>query len=317
VETNAAGIPNTNVRSSPRTALLFPGQGAQTVGMADALCQSLPTARALFTRAGEILGYDLLEICVRGPAERLSATDISQPAIFVASLAAIEQLKIAEPDALATVVAAAGLSLGEYTALVYAGALTFDDGLKVVQARGRAMQAAAEATPSAMISVLGLDVPDIEPLVIEGRSTGTLEIANYLCPGNTVLSGSLAAVERVEQLAQEKGGIRTIRLSVAGAFHTNLMKPADEKLAEALAGVAIATPCVPVWSNVDAKPHTDPAEIHGLLVRQVLSPVRWEDCVRGLLADGVDRFYEIGPGRVLAGLMKRVHRKADVRNVTA
>ncbi len=317
METNAAGIPSISVRSSPRTALLFPGQGAQTVGMADALCQSLPAARALFARAEAILGYDLLEVCVRGPAERLSATDISQPAIFVASLAALEQLKIAEPDALATVVAAAGLSLGEYTALVYAGAMTFDDGLKVVQARGLAMQAAAEATPSAMISVLGLDIPDIEPLVIEGRAAGTLEIANYLCPGNTVLSGSLAAVERVEQLAQEKGGIRTIRLSVAGAFHTNLMKPADEKLAEALAGVTIVAPTVPVWSNVDAKPHTNPAEIRGLLVRQVLSPVRWEESVRGLLADGVDRFYEIGPGRVLAGLMKRVHRKADVRNVTA
>jgi [acyl-carrier-protein] S-malonyltransferase len=317
VETSAAGIPNTNVRSSLRTALLFPGQGAQTVGMADALCQSLPAAQAIFARAEVILGYDLLEICVRGPAERLSATDISQPAIFVASLAAIEQLKIDEPDALAGVVAVAGLSLGEYTALVYAGAMTFDDGLKVVQARGRAMQAAAEATPSAMVSVLGLDIPDIEPLVIESRMNGTLEIANYLCPGNTVVSGSLAAIERIEQLARDKGGIRTIRLSVAGAFHTNLMKPADEKLAEALAGVTIAAPTVPVWSNVDAKPHTDPAEIRGLLVRQVLSPVRWEDCVRGLLADGVDRFYEIGPGRVLAGLMKRVHRKADVRNVTA
>ena len=285
--------------------------------MADALCQSLPAARALFARAESILGYDLLEICVRGPAERLSATDISQPAIFVSSLAAIEQLKIAEPDALAGVVAVAGLSLGEYTALVYAGAMTFDDGLKVVQARGRAMQAAAEATPSGDDQRSRADIPDIEPLVIESRMNGTLEIANYLCPGNTVLSGSLAAVERVEQLAQEKGGIRTIRLSVAGAFHTNLMKPADEKLAEALASVTIVAPTVPVWSNVDAKPHTNPAEIRGLLVQQVLSPVRWEDCVRGLLADGVDRFYEVGPGRVLAGLMKRVHRKADVRNVTA
>jgi [acyl-carrier-protein] S-malonyltransferase len=317
VETSPAGIPSTNPRLSPRTALLFPGQGAQTVGMADALCQTLPSARALFARAESILGYDLLDICVRGPAERLSATDISQPAIFVASLAAVEQLKIAEPDALASVTAIAGLSLGEYTALVYAGAMTFDDGLKVVQARGRAMQAASLATPSAMVSVLGLEVADIEPLVIECRTTGTLEIANYLCPGNTVLSGSLAAIERIEQLAQDKGGIRTIRLSVAGAFHTDLMKPADEKLAQALADVAIRVPTVPVWSNVDAQPHMDPSEIRGLLVRQVLSPVRWEETLRGLLAVGVDRFYEVGPGRVLAGLMKRVHRKADVRNVTA
>jgi [acyl-carrier-protein] S-malonyltransferase len=317
VETSSTAIPSNNVTTGPRTAILFPGQGAQTVGMANSLCQSLPEARALFARAEAILGYDLLEICLRGPAESLNATDISQPAIFVASLAALEQLKAAEPNALGSVVAAAGLSLGEYTALVYAGAMTFDDGLKVVQARGRAMQAAAEATPSAMISVMGLDIPDIEPLVIECRGDGTLEIANYLCPGNTVLSGTLDAIERVEQLARDKGGIRTIRLSVAGAFHTKLMEPADRKLAAALTDVKMHIPTVPVWSNVDAKPHTDPAEIRGLLVKQVISPVQWEESLRGLLADGIERFYEVGPGRVLSGLMKRVHRKADIRSVTA
>ena len=301
----------------PRTAFLFPGQGAQTVGMAGALCETVPAAKALFDRAAAVLGYDLLGVCVSGPADRLNATDVSQPAIFVASLAALEQLKVAEPDAAAGVVATAGLSLGEYTALVFAGALSFDDGLKVVRARGRAMQDAAEANPSGMVSVLGLEIPDVEALVAEARSAGTLEVANYLCPGNTVLSGALPAVERVEQLAVEKGGIRTVRLAVAGAFHTHLMKPADEKLAAALAGVPLHAPGVPVWSNVDAKPHTDPAEVRGLLVRQVVSPVRWEGTVRALLADGVERFYEIGPGRVLAGLLKRVNRKADVRNVTA
>jgi [acyl-carrier-protein] S-malonyltransferase len=285
--------------------------------MAKALCEALPAARKLFSEAEAILGYDLLEICQHGPPERLSATDISQPAIFVASLAALEQLKISEPDALAGLVAVAGLSLGEYTALVAAGALTFEDGLKVVRARGRAMQAAAEATPSAMVSVLGLEVADIIPLVIECRTNGTLEIANLLCPGNTVVSGSLPAIERLEQLAQDKGGIRTIRLSVAGAFHTNLMKPADETLAMALADVSLKTPSIPVWSNVDAQPHTNPDEIRGLLVRQVVLPVLWEESVRGLLAAGIERFYEVGPGRVLAGLMKRVQRRADVRNVTA
>ena len=303
--------------TAPRTALLFPGQGAQTVGMAVGVCQSLPAARALFERAKEILGYDLLEICANGPAERLSATDVSQPAIFVASLAALEQLKTTDPDELENVAAAAGLSLGEYTALVFAGAMSFDDGLRVVNARGRAMQAAADATPSGMISVLGMDIPDIEAMVIEGRSAGTLVIANYLCPGNTVLSGSKSALERVEQIARERGGIRTIPLTVAGAFHTNLMKPADEKLAAALAGVEIRPPRVPVWSNVDALPHRDPGEIGGLLVKQVVSPVRWEETMRGLLAAGVERFYEVGPGRVLAGLLKRVHRKVDVRNVSA
>jgi len=301
----------------PRTAFLFPGQGAQTVGMAGALCQSLPAARSLFDRAAAILGYDLLAVCVNGPAERLNATDVSQPAIFVASLAALEQLKLAEPGALPDVVATAGLSLGEYTALVFAGAMTFDDGLRVVQARGRAMQAAAEATPSGMVSVLGLDIADIEILLSEARSAGLLEIANYLCPGNTVLSGALAAIERVEQLAVEKGGIRTVRLAVAGAFHTDLMKPADARLAEALARVAFDRPAIPVWSNVDATPHSDVEEIRSRLVRQVVSPVRWEETMRGMLAASVERFYELGPGRVLAGLLKRVNRKADIRNLSA
>lgn len=300
----------------PRTAFLFPGQGAQTVGMAGALCQSLPAAKALFDRAAAVLGYDLLRVCVEGPAERLNATDVSQPAIFVASLAALEQLKATEPEALSDVVATAGLSLGEYTALVYAGALGFDDGLRVVQARGQAMQAASEATPSGMISILGLDLPEVEALVSEARNGATLEIANYLCPGNTVLSGSAAAIERIEQLAEQKGGLRTVRLAVAGAFHTAIMRPADEKLAEVLAGVTLTAPAVPVWSNVDARPHADAAEIRGLLVRQVLSPVRWEETMRGLLAEGVERFYELGPGRVLAGLLKRVNRRADIRNVS-
>src|SRR5205085_1611288 len=162
-----------------------------------------------------------------------------------------------------------------------------------------------------------MEIAEIEVLIAEARGTGTLEIANYLCPGNTVISGSLAAIERVEQIAAERGGLRTVRLPVAGAFHTNLMKPADEKLAAALAGITTNAPTGPVWSNVDAKPHSDPAEIRGLLVRQVVSPVKWEETTRGLLAAGVERFYEIGPGRVLAGLLRRVNRKADIRNVAA
>jgi [acyl-carrier-protein] S-malonyltransferase len=297
-----------------RIAFLFPGQGAQHVGMAGALCESSPAAKALFDRAAAILGYDLLHQCVHGPADRLNATDFSQPAIFVASLAALEQLRASEPglDAAAT----AGLSLGEYTALVFAGAIGFEDGLKVVKARGEAMQAAALATPSGMASVIGLDAGEVEALVAEARSAGTIEVANLLCPGNTVVSGAAAAIDEVCRIAEARN-LRAIRLAVAGAFHTNLMKPADAKLAEALAGIAIRAPRVPVWSNVDAKPHTDPAEIRDLLVRQVLSPVRWEESIRGLLADGFDKFYEIGPGRVLAGLLKRVNRKTEIVNVTA
>ncbi|MBM3979064.1 MAG: ACP S-malonyltransferase [Planctomycetes bacterium] len=301
----------------PRNVFLFPGQGAQTVGMAAALCQSVPAAADLFARASAVLGYDLLAVCTSGPAPRLDATDVSQPAIFVASLAALEQLKATEPDAAEAVFATAGLSLGEYTALAFAGALSFEDGVKLVQARGQAMQAAADATPGAMCSVLGLEVPDVEALVIEARGPDTLEIANLLCPGNTAVSGSLAAVERFEQLCVQKGGIRTVRLAVAGAFHTGLMRPADAALAAALGTVHLRAPAVPVWSNVDAQPHTDPDHIRGLLVKQILSPVQWESTLRGLLAAGAERFYEIGPGRVLAGTLKRVNRKAEVRNVQA
>jgi [acyl-carrier-protein] S-malonyltransferase len=254
---------------------------------------------------------------VNGPAERLNATDVSQPAIFVASLAALESLTATEPEAANGAVATAGLSLGEYTALVFAGALTFEDGLAVVKARGEAMQGAADATPSAMVAILGLEVPEVEALVAEARSAGTLEIANYLCPGNTVVSGVLPAIEQIEQICTERGGIRATRLAVAGAFHTTLMKPADEALAGALAKVELGEPRIPVWSNVDARPHTDMTEVRKLLVQQVVSPVRWEETMRGMLAAGVERFYEIGPGRVLAGLMKRIHRKADFRNISA
>jgi [acyl-carrier-protein] S-malonyltransferase len=300
----------------PRTALLFPGQGAQHVGMAGGLTAQLPAAKALFDEAADVLGYDLLAVCVGGPAERLNATDVSQPAIFVASLAALEQLKETDPAARDGVTDTAGLSLGEYTALVFAGALSFRDGLTVVQARGRAMQAAAEATPSGMVSIIGPDVAEVEALVAEARSAGTLVVANLLCPGNTVISGAAAAIDRACQLAEVKG-LRTVRLAVAGAFHTDLMRPADEKLAAALDGVEVKAPRVPVWSNVDARPHTDPAEVRNLLVRQVLSPVRWEETMRGMLAAGVEGFCEVGPGRVLAGLLKRVSRKTEVRNVTA
>jgi [acyl-carrier-protein] S-malonyltransferase len=299
-----------------RVAFLFPGQGAQTVGMARALCESLPAARQLFTDAAPILGYDLLDVCLNGPTERLNSTAVSQPAIFVASLAALESLRQSDPSALASCQAAAGLSLGEYVALVFAGALSFPDGLKVVRRRGEAMQAAADASPGAMVSVIGLEQSRIEELVAAARGGDVLQIANLLCPGNTVVSGSKAACERLEKLAGPAGG-RTVPLAVAGAFHTPLMKPADERLAEALAGVELKGPRIPVWSNVDAKPHTDPEEIRGLLVRQVVQPVLWEEIMRGLLGAGFDRFYEIGPGRVLAGLLKRVQRKAECINVTA
>jgi [acyl-carrier-protein] S-malonyltransferase len=300
------------------TAFLFPGQGAQHVGMGQDLCATLPAAKALFDRAAAVLGYDLLNVCINGPAERLNATDVSQPAIFVASLAALEQVKANQPGLLNGVTATAGLSLGEYTSLVFAGAIGFDDALEVVKARGEAMQAAAEATAGGMTAILGMEVGEVEALAAEAQATagGVLRVANYLCPGNTVVSGSAAGIEELGKLAEARQ-LRTVKLAVAGAFHTDLMKPADEKLAAALAKATFTPANTPVWSNVDAQPHTDPAEIQPLLVKQVLSPVRWEETLRGLMAAGVTKFVEVGPGRVLAGLLKRVNRKAEVVNVSA
>jgi [acyl-carrier-protein] S-malonyltransferase len=300
----------------PQVAFLFPGQGAQAVGMGRQLCEALPAARQLFDEAAEVLGYDLAEVCRNGPPERLNSTAVSQPAIFVSSLAALESLKATQPDVVASCAGAAGLSLGEYTALVFAGALTFRDGLRVVRQRGEAMQAAADANPGAMVAVLGLDEPAVRDLCTQARGNELLEVANYLCPGNIALSGGRAACDAVERLAESAGG-RTVRLAVAGAFHTALMRPADEALARALAGVELRPPRLPVWSNVDANPHTDPDELRGLLVRQVVEPVLWEKTVRNLLAAGFDRFYEVGPGRVLAGLLKRVQRKAECYNISA
>jgi len=296
-------------------AFLFPGQGAQTVGMARQLYESLPAAKRLFDEAADVLGYNLLEVCVNGPAEKLNSTVVSQPAIFAASLAALESLRATEPQLLEQCAATAGLSLGEYTALVFAGALSFADGLRVVKRRGEAMQAAADATPSGMVSVIGLEQPQVEELVAAARGAGTLQLANLLCPSNLVVSGDQAACARLEEKAKDSA--RTVRLAVAGAFHTPLMKPADEAVAAALGSVTIQPPRIPVWTNVDARPHTDPAEIRDLLVRQVVEPVLWEKTMRGLLADGVSRFVELGPGRVLAGLLKRVDRKVDCRNVAA
>jgi [acyl-carrier-protein] S-malonyltransferase len=279
------------------------------------LADALPSVRRLYDRASEVLGYDLAKLCFEGPAEELDSTVVSQPALFVTSLAALEWLRNETPDVVLSCEAAAGLSLGEYTAMVFAGVLEFEDGLTVVQKRGAAMQQASDATPSGMVSILGLERIEVEALCEKAREGEVLEVANLLCPGNIVISGANAACERAAELAPKMGAMKAVPLAVAGAFHTQIMRPADERLAEALADVAIRRPKLPVVSNVDARPHDDPDEIRQLLIKQILSPVRWEDSMRYLLEQGFDQFYEIGPGRVLRGLLRRIDRKIACQSV--
>lgn len=290
------------------TAVIFPGQGAQTVGMAGEWCAATPAAAALFARAREILGYDLFAICEAGPADRLNATAVSQPAILVTSLAALEVLRGRDPAVLDAATITAGLSLGEYTALVFAGALSFDDAVRLVDIRGRAMQACADARPGSMVAVLGVDRDRLVALCDEQREGDVLEVANVLCPGNIVVSGSQLACRRLEAAALAAGAMKCVFLDVAGAFHTSLMQPAVETLRAALAETTISPPRIPVISNVDARPHADPDEIRGLLARQVCGVVEWNASMDFMLSTGVRSVWEIGPGRVLRGLMKRIDR---------
>ena len=300
-----------------KIAFLFPGQGAQFVGMGRALYGEVSAARSLFDRAGEILGFDLKSVCFDGPPETLEATDVSQPAIYVASLAALEGLKVTNPDVVAACEGAAGLSLGEYTALAFAGSFDFEAGLKIVRRRGEAMQAAALATPSGMTSVIGLDEVKIDELCEKVAPHGRLWKANMLGPGNIVVSGETAALAHVEAIANELGAGRVVPLAVAGAFHSPLMHPADEQLAEVLTSSGIESPRIPVYSNVDAVAHQGPEDLRKTLVAQVIRGVRWDDSIRQMRADGFDTFYEIGPGRVLTGLLKRIDRKVPCTSVPA
>ena len=290
------------------TAIVFPGQGAQAVGMAGPWVDECPASRQLFDRAAAILGYDLLEICRAGPHEKLGATAISQPAILVTSLAALEVLREREGNPLTAARVTAGLSLGEYTALVFAGAIEFDDAVRLVDLRGRAMQDCADASPGAMLAVLGVEREKLVDLCDTCRAADVLEVANVLCPGNIVVSGTAAACRRLEEAAAAAGALKCVPLDVAGAFHTRLMQPAVERLTAALAETPVRPPRIPVVSNVDARPHDDPADIRRLLARQVVGVVEWNASMAAILSTGVRTIWEVGPGRVLRGLMKRIDR---------
>lgn len=268
----------------PKIALLFPGQGAQQLGMGAGLIARFPAARSYFERASAVLGYDLLELCLNGPESSLNATDHCQPALFVHSVASLASLIEQKPDLMESVVGVAGLSLGEYSGLAAAGVLEFEEGVRLVHERGSAMQAAAEAQPSGMASVLGLEVEQVQAVCDAARLPGeVLQVANLLCPGNTAISGHQASIEAAESVALQMGAMKYIRLAVAGAFHTAIMDSAVDRLKKAISTTStMKKSTVPVYSNVDAVPHTEPSEFGELLAKQVVSPVRWEASLRAL-----------------------------------
>ena len=294
-----------------KTAFLFPGQGAQVVGMGKDIAEAVPKAAEVFRRADELLGLPLSRICFEGPAEELNATDIAQPAIFVTSVAMLAAIEATAPEALPAADCAAGLSLGEYTALYCAGCLDFESALGLVRRRGEAMQQAAVAQPSGMVSIMGMGEDAVVDLCRRAANGSELVPANFNCPDQIVISGDKAACGRALELLEGESGVRAVELTVAGAFHSALMAPAARKLRAALAETPLGEPKLRVVANVTGRYHGSPGSIEELLVEQLTRPVRWQQSMEYLLAQGVERFYEIGPGRVLAGLMRRIHRKAD------
>ena len=292
-----------------KTALLFAGQGAQAVGMGKDLAEHSPTAKAWFDRANAALGYDLASICFNGPEPELTKTEHAQPGIFLVSWAAFELLKERVPAL--SFHATAGLSLGEFTALTAAGALSFEDGLKVVRKRGRFMQEACAATQGGMAAIIGLNEAATREVCAE---TGVV-LANLNCPGQLVISGPSDKMASACALAKAKGARGAMPLTVAGAYHSPLMASAQPKLEAELARVTLTPPTVPVIANVTAQPHGGPGAIRARLVEQVTSSVRWEESMRYLLGQGFTRFIELGPGKALSGFMKRIDKTTQVLNV--
>jgi [acyl-carrier-protein] S-malonyltransferase len=292
-----------------KTALLFAGQGAQSPGMGRDWAAQFPSAKTLFDQSREILGFDLPRICFDGPEAELTRTENAQPAIFLTSWIAFQLLLERNPDL--AFHATAGLSLGELTALAAAGVLSFEDGLKSARERGRFMQEACEQTRGAMAAVLGLDAAALR----EVCAAADVDMANLNCPGQIVISGETANIAAACELAKAKGAKKAVLLPVAGAYHSRLMAGAQPKVRAMLEALPLKPPAVPVISNVTARPHGGPEEIRQALTAQVVSPVRWEDSIRYLLAQGFTRFIELGPGKTLSGFLKRIDSTVTLLNV--
>jgi [acyl-carrier-protein] S-malonyltransferase len=292
-----------------KTALLFAGQGAQYVGMGKDLAEAFPSAKSFFEQANEALGYDLTGVCFSGPEPELTKTENAQPGIFLVSWVAYQLLKERVPNL--SFQAAAGLSLGEFTALAAAGGLSFEDGLRIVRLRGRFMQEACDASRGGMAAVIGLD----EAATREICAQAGVVLANLNCPGQLVISGDSDNIVRACDLAKAKGARRALPLPVAGAYHSPLMASAQPKLESELSRVTVRPPVVPVISNVTAQPHDTPDQIRARLIEQVTSSVRWEESMRYLVAQGFTRFIELGPGSALTGFLKRIEKSATVVNI--
>jgi [acyl-carrier-protein] S-malonyltransferase len=314
-------------------AAIFPGQGSQEIGMGKDVADQFPVAAETFQQADELLGFELSRLCFDGPSERLNATDIQQPAIFTTSVAIYRAAIEAGVFRADTFEYMAGLSLGEYTALHLAGAMTFGDALRLVNRRGQLMQQAATESPGGMVSLMGMDetqawalcgaarnkvdgsVPEPGVMANDRLTATVIGPANFNCPGQIVISGHKTACEAAVGLAEEYGG-RAIPLDVAGAFHSELMRPAAIALHETLAATEIRAPRCKVVSNVDVALHADPDAIRHSLYQQVFSPIRWQACVEHMIAAGVGDFWEVGPKRVLTGLNRKIDRNAKTTNIS-
>jgi len=300
---------------SKKTALLFPGQGTQYVGMGKDFYTNFKEAQEVFDRASEVLGFDITELCFSKSQEELNKTSMCQPAILVTSVAILEVFKKYSSLLKDASLAAAGLSLGEYTAHVSSGSLAFTDAVSLVYKRGVFMQEACDATRGGMVSVIGLDDEKVEQICREMATFGVVCAANYNSPGQVVISGEVMVLEKTSALAKERGARMVVPLKVDGAFHSDLMTPAGSKLSKELDLTPFSPPSIPIVANVHARYVSKPDEIKASLARQLNSPVRWHQSIHTLILDGFNQFYEIGPGKTLSGLMKKIDPAQKIKNI--